>query len=133
MNSARRLMVAFEVRLGALGAACVVAAFVFARTGIPSWAPQAPIARLGIASPLTGMTRSFVAMSRGDLGTAWSWHPLGPAAFVVAAVAAVVGVWVFAGGSVPTWPAKLSGRNAAAALVAVLVIAWFRQIMEVSV
>jgi hypothetical protein len=89
MDDTRRNLLRFEVPLGALGASLVALAFVFAHSGIPQWIPSAPITRIGVASPLTGMTRSFVALARGDAGDAFAWHPLGPACFVACLAAAV--------------------------------------------
>lgn len=58
----------------------------------------------GLPCPTCGMTRSFCAMGRGDLGDAFRQHPLGPVlyallAFVMvrSAVAAVWGRRLFAG------------------------------------
>ena len=96
MTSVRRQLLAVEVPLGGLGAAVVALAFVFGLRGIPAWLPAAPLVRLGIASPLSGMTRSFVAFASGDLVRAFGWHPLGPLVFVACcamATAAVVS-WV---------------------------------------
>jgi hypothetical protein len=73
-----------------------VLAFVFASTGIPVWLPPAPIVRLGIPSPLTGMTRSFVAMASGNPTAAFAWHPLGPLLFAacVAMPAVALASWI---------------------------------------
>ena len=72
----------------------------------------------GLPCPTCGMTRSFCAMSRGEVGDAFQKHPLGPVlyallAFVMvrSAVAAVRGRRLFAGTarlllwSVPVLPA----------------------------
>jgi hypothetical protein len=84
-----------ELPLALLGASLIGLAFVFAHTGIPGWIPPAPSVRAGIPSPLSGMTRSFVALASGDPAAAFRWHPLGPVVFVacVAAVAAGALSW----------------------------------------
>lgn len=38
---------------------------------------------LGISCPGCGLTRSFVAMARADLATAFRWNPMGPLLFIV--------------------------------------------------
>lgn len=78
--------------LGVVGAALVICAFVFAGTGIPAWIPQGALVANGIPSPLTGMTRSFVALAGGDVARAFAWHPLGPVAFGLCLVAAALGI-----------------------------------------
>lgn len=85
-----------EVPLGVLGAALVGLAVLFAATGIPAWLPRAPLVRLGVPSPLTGMTRSFVAIASGDLWGAFAWHPLGPVVFAACVATPVVAVasWI---------------------------------------
>jgi hypothetical protein len=67
----------------------VALAFVFASTGIPAWIPPAPLVRLGIASPLTGMTRSFIALVSGHVLRAFTLHPLGPLVFAACLVVPV--------------------------------------------
>lgn len=79
----RRSIVRFELPLGLMGAALVALAGVFAAVGIPTWIPPALSIRFGIASPFTGMTRSFVAMVSGHIGAAFAWHPLGPLVFTL--------------------------------------------------
>ncbi len=45
--------------------------------------PVCPVRRLtGIPCPSCGLTRSFVAIGNGDLGTAFAFHPLGPALYL---------------------------------------------------
>jgi uncharacterized protein DUF2752 len=89
-RSGRGELMRLEVPLALLGASLIAAAFAFARVGIPSWIPPATTARAGLPSPLTGMTRSFVAMASGHVGAAFRWHPLGPVVFA----ACVLGVGV---------------------------------------
>lgn len=118
-----------EVPLGALGAALVVLAFVFAVTGIPSWIPPALTVRAGIPSPLTGMTRSFVALASGDLGAAFAWHPLGPLVFAASVGAVVVAGASWARGSRIGWLAALMRRRWFWAVVTIaFAAAWARQI-----
>jgi len=60
--------------------------------GIPArnFLPHCLVHQLtGHPCPTCGMTRSFIAMSRGDLGAALLWHPLGPALFGAAGLAGV--------------------------------------------
>ena len=69
-----------DISFGALGAALVGCAFAFALFGTPPL-PPAPIIAVGLPSPLTGMTRSFVAIAGGDAWRALLLHPLGPLCF----------------------------------------------------
>ncbi|HVL33816.1 MAG TPA: DUF2752 domain-containing protein [Actinomycetota bacterium] len=84
-----RPVASFEIRLACVAGACVALAFVFARAGIPGWIPPAPMLMLGIPSPLTGMTRSFVALASGDVPRAFWFHPLGPVCFAACVVSIV--------------------------------------------
>lgn len=98
LTAERRRLLSMEIPLGALGLALICLSLLFARTGIPPL-PPAPLVRLGIASPLTGMTRSFVALASGDLAGAFHRHPLGPLAFgaCIAAVVVAATSWTSAG------------------------------------
>jgi hypothetical protein len=78
---------AADLWFGVLGAALVGCAFAFAAFGTPPFVP-APITAIGVPSPLTGMTRSFVALAGGDLSLSFLFHPLGPLCFL-ACVAAI--------------------------------------------
>ncbi len=56
----------------------------------PVWGARIPLpemcwsrAVLGISCPGCGLTRSFVAMARGEIGSAWSLNPCGPLLFVL--------------------------------------------------
>jgi hypothetical protein len=80
-----------EIPLAVLGACLTGLALVFAQTGIPSWIPRAATTGAGLPSPLSGMTRSFVALASGDPGAAFRWHPLGPIVFIACVAAVVVG------------------------------------------
>jgi hypothetical protein len=120
----------FEVPLGMLGGTLVVLAFVFAATGIPSWIPAALSLRFGVPSPLTGMTRSFVALVSGDVRGAFIWHPLGPFAFAACLAMPVV--------AVVSWRRERRFRVVATVLqsrivwiigVAVIALVWARQIV----
>lgn len=106
----------------ALGATLVGLAVLFCLTGIPAWIPAAPLTIAGIASPLSGMTRSFVAMASGDVGAAFAWHPLGPPCFVACAAAPVLVV------ARVRLPRPLATRAFATGLAAVFAAAWVRQI-----
>jgi hypothetical protein len=85
ITASRRI--AGDVSFGLLGAALVACAFAFAALGAPPL-PPAPMVVAGIASPLTGMTRSFVALAGGDVPAAFVLHPLGPLCFAACVAAA---------------------------------------------
>lgn len=116
--------------LAALGGSLLVTAVVFAQTGIPGWIPPGVLPALGVPSPLSGMTRSFVALASGDLPGAFGWHPLGPVVF-----AACVGAVVLAGvstvrGAVPEGVRALASKRPVWLLVGwCFVVAWIRQIV----
>lgn len=95
LTATRRRLLSLEIPLGGIGLGSVGLAFLFAASGTPPL-PPALLVRLGVASPLSGMTRSFVALAGGDPVAAFAWHPLGPLCFVAAAGAAVVAAvsWV---------------------------------------
>lgn len=82
-----------------------------------------PVALLtGTPCPGCGLTRAVVALARGDLGAAWTAHPLAGA---VVAVAATLGVWWVAARRSLTRPP--SARQVAAvlsALAVALVVVW---------
>lgn len=128
MTQARRNLLRFEIPLGVLGASLIACAFLFAGTGIPGWIPPAPMLALDIPSPLSGMTRSFVALAQGDVASSLRWHPLGPflaLACITMPVVAVAGV--VRGRAVR---APLLGRAGIWYTVAALfVAAWIRQIV----
>lgn len=69
---------------GESGAVVVLVATGMAVLGMPSFSLHEPTHFAGIMSPTCGVTRSVVAVFRGDLATAWLYNPLG---LVVAAVA----------------------------------------------
>lgn len=129
LTAERRRLLSLEVPLGALGLALICLSLLFARTGIPPL-PPAPLVRLGIASPLTGMTRSFVALASGDLAAAFHWHPLGPLAFgaCIAAVVAAALSWT-SSGRMKRLPGSLSRRWVWTATGLVVAAAWARQIV----
>jgi len=77
-----------DISFGVLGGALIACALAFAVLGSPAL-PPAPIVLLGVPSPLTGMTRSFVALAAGHLTQSFAFHPLGPLC-AVACVLAVV-------------------------------------------
>jgi len=91
---------------------------VFASTGIPSWIPPAPLVRFGIASPFTGMTRSFVALASGHLERAFELHPLGPLVFAACLASPLIALR----------PVHVSGRLWWC-VGAVFALAWIRQIV----
>lgn len=94
MTATRQRLLRVEVPFATLGAALVACAFLFSMTGIPRWIPSALMVRAGVPSPLTGMTRSFVALASGDIAAAFAWHPMGPLVFATCvALPPVVAVW----------------------------------------
>lgn len=126
----RRAILRFEVPLGILGAGLVGLAALFAVAGIPNWIPPALTVRFGIPSPLTGMTRSFVATASGDIAAAFLWHPLGPPAFAACVATPMVALasWVRARrfATLSRW---LSSRKLWVALAFLTVLVWSRQIV----
>ena len=130
----RYALMRLEVPLGAVGAACVGLAFAFAAWGVPSWIPPAPLVRAGVASPLSGMTRSFVALASGDVTAAFAWHPLGPVCFLAAGSAAVVAAVSLLRGRRLDLPARMLGHRGLWIAVATLfALAWIRQIIVLDV
>lgn len=132
MTPERRDLLRLELPLGALALTVLAAGAVFAVSGIPAWIPPALSVRFGLASPLTGMTRSVVALMRGDVAGAFGWHPLGPlvvvAAVAVVTVAAVA--WVRGrrlAGLASVVRARWLWYTAGAVTAAV----WVRQIVEI--
>ena len=119
------------LHLAALSASALSLAAVFAAQGrIPRWIPPAPMTMLGVPSPLTGMTRSFVALMRGDLAGSLRWHPLGPVVFLACVLTVA---WPFAP-SLRRVLARLTGPGWRRALALVLTVAaitsaWVRQII----
>lgn len=120
----------FDFRVGAIASALLVLAFVFSATGIPRWIPPAPLAVAGIPSPLSGMTRSIVALAGGDLRAAFGWHPLGPPLFVSLLAASVVCALTLARGRrIGVLDRFLSRRAVWACVAAAFTLAWIRQIV----
>lgn len=118
-----------DVWFGVLGAALIALAFAFAAFGTPPLPPGAMVA-LGVPSPLTGMTRSFVALAAGDVGRAFAMHPLGPLMFAACLVGVVNAVTVQR-----TQMRAAIVRRAVTIpyapwlLAAVFVVVWIRQIV----
>lgn len=126
----KRDLLRVEVPFGAFAAALIALAFVFAKSGIPPWLPSAPLVWIGIASPLTGMTRSFVALASGDLTAALRWHPVGPIVFVACIAMPVVAVVSWIRGARLEWlTALVRSRVVAASTAAAFALAWARQIV----
>lgn len=126
----RRDIALFEMPLAVLGALAVALACAWASAGIPAWIPDAPLVRVGVPSPLSGMTRSFVAMASGDAIRAFAWHPLGPLLFVACAIAPLLTVASFArGGRLPVVERVLHSNAAWMVAGAVFAAAWIRQIV----
>ena len=73
---------------GVLGGVLLACAFVFAAFGTPPL-PPGPMVAFGVPSPLTGMTRSFVALAGGHVTHAFALHPLGPLCFAACILAVV--------------------------------------------
>ncbi|MFN2613220.1 MAG: DUF2752 domain-containing protein [Actinomycetota bacterium] len=128
MRRAHRL----EISLGVIGAGWVTLSFVFARTGIPRWIPPAPLVLVHIASPTTGMTRSFVAMASGHVARAFGWHPLGPIVFVASIIATVVAARALVQRRAPSLP-FLRTRALWLGVAVAFAAAWVRQIIVLRV
>lgn len=111
LTAGRRPLVRLEVPFGVFGAALIALAFVFAATGIPRWIPPALLVRLGLPSPLTGMTRSFVTVASGDLLRAFAAHPLGPPLFVFCLALPVIAACSWARGRRLGVLTRLVGRT----------------------
>lgn len=123
-----------ELPVALCATAAVGSAFLFAHTGIPAWIPPALITRFGIPSPFSGMTRSAVALARGDLAGSFAWHPLGPFALATLAGAAAVCWYSLATGRrVDPVARALSSRALWALVVAAIVVVWVRQIVALPV
>ena len=126
----RRQLATLELPLGMCAAGAVVLARIWAWTGIPTWLPAAPLVRLGVASPLTGMTRSFVAMASGDPARALAWHPLGPALFLACAIAPALAVASLVRGRRFSVVETVMRSGAAWSVTAAIVAAaWVRQMV----
>jgi hypothetical protein len=129
LNAAGRSLPHLHI-LGAFGAVVIGLSALFSFTGIPSWLPPALLVRFGVPSPLTGMTRSFVALVSGDLSAAFAWHPLGPVCFVACASLLPLA-------ALSTWSARsskfLSRVGASRAfwltVAGAFALAWVRQII----
>ena len=80
--------IAPDVWFGLLGAALIACALAFAAFGTPPL-PPAPMVVAGVPSPLTGLTRSFVALAGGHVVRAFAMHPLGPPCFLACLLAVV--------------------------------------------
>ena len=74
--------------VGLLGGALIACALLFAAFGTPPL-PPGPMVAFGVPSPLTGMTRSFVALAGGHVTHAFALHPLGPLCFAACILAVV--------------------------------------------
>lgn len=114
---------------GLLGGALVACAFAFALFGTPPLPPGAMVA-LGVPSPLTGMTRSFVALANGDVMRSFAMHPLGPLCFVACVIATANGVrHVISGRRVVLVRRAIGLPYAPWLLAAAFAVVWIRQIV----
>lgn len=130
MRSGRAELLRVEVPLSVFGACMVALGFVFASAGIPAWIPPAPLVRLGIPSPLTGMTRSFVALASGDVGAAFSWHPLGPVLFATCVLMPVLAAFAWLRGERPAVLRRLARPAPRWLLAALFSSAWVWQVVR---
>lgn len=130
MTAARRSLLHFEIPFGAFGASLVALAFVFVATGIPRWIPPAPMVRFGIPSPLTGMTRSFVALASGDVWASFGFHPLGPPTFAACALMSLVALASWLRGERPAVVHRLATRGALWVVVGAFSAGWAWQIVR---
>jgi hypothetical protein len=118
-----------DLHLGLLGAALIACAFAFSAWGTPPLPPALSVV-FGIPSPLTGMTRSFVALAQGDVVRAFAFHPLGPLSALACAVAVVSCAQVIATGRRPRVVERLLSVPAWGWIVgATFLIVWIRQIV----
>jgi hypothetical protein len=117
-----------DLWFGLLGASLIACAVAFAVLG-PLPLPPAPMVLIGIPSPLTGMTRSFVALAGGHLGTAFAFHPLGPLTFVACIVAVVnLSAMFRTGRRLAIVDALVSKRYTWALIALAFGVVWLRQI-----
>jgi hypothetical protein len=127
MTQQRRELALVDVPYGVLGASLV--ALTFLRPFALAFVPPALSLRAGIPSPLTGMTRSFVAIARGELVTAFDWHPLGPPVFLICCVAPVLATISWVRGERIAWVGRvLSRRGIWIAVLALFGLSWVRRI-----
>jgi len=125
----RRDLFRLEIPFAAIGIGLIAAAIAFAATSIPTWIPDAPLVRIGVPSPVTGMTRSFVALASGDLGAALRWHPLGPLVFAAALAAPVVAAVSWVRGGRLALTRVLRHRSLWIAVAVAFTLAWARQLV----
>ena len=85
--------------------------------------------------PGCGLTRSFCATAKGEVGRAFDFHWLGPALFLVAAVYWARGVALVAGFSeaVDRFDRTVSRWRLPYALVAALFVAWVLRLASLAV
>jgi Protein of unknown function (DUF2752) len=81
----------------------------------------------GLPCPFCGMTRSLLALGRGDLSASVGFHPLGP----VLLLAALAGLWRFGRAAAAHCPAGLP-RGAPVVGGGALAIAWIIQLVPLS-
>ncbi len=118
-----------DLHLALLGATLVACAFAFAAFGTPTL-PPAPMVMLGVPSPLTGMTRSFVALAQGHVVDALVLHPLGPLCFGACVLAMVSFATTLHTGRRPAAIERVLRMRHGAPIVAALFAAvWARQIV----
>ncbi|MGH2758290.1 MAG: DUF2752 domain-containing protein [Actinomycetota bacterium] len=129
MTPARRSLLRLEIPLAVLCTAYLALAFAVSITGIPRWIPPALLVRAGLPSPLSGMTRSFVALASGDVASAFAWHPLGPALFTMCTVLPAIAVASWVHGRRPAALARLlRTRSLWLGVAGAFALAWVRQI-----
>jgi hypothetical protein len=128
VTAGRRSLLHLEVPFGAFAACLIALALVFAAVGIPRWLPPALIVRAGIPSPLTGMTRSFVALASGDLAASFAFHPLGPLVFAACALTPMVALASWLRGERLTVLRRMANATVLWSVVGLLVAAWAWQI-----
>lgn len=127
----RRVLAAPSIdrSLGLLGMMLVACAFAFASVGTPPL-PPAPMVMIGVPSPLTGMTRSFVAIAGGDVAGAFVLHPLGPLCFAACVLAVVsLAVHVSTGRRPALVERAVHARHGGVIVAAAFTVVWIRQIV----
>lgn len=117
----------------AVGLLAVAAALALTGAGGLPGAPEALLLKVGLASPLTGMTRSFIATIQGDLARAIYFHPLGPLCVLACLIAAAnLAVITIRGERLALLDRLVRIRASWLAVAAVFVAVWARQILVFS-
>ena len=101
----------------------VLVAAGLALFGLPHVPLPMPTWEFGVVTPTCGLTRASVALSRGDVMTAWN---VNPASFAIAAFAAAVLARLVVGLTTRTW-INVAPRVPIIAWIAIVAIWWANQ------